>query len=224
MGKHVKGYVVPEEIPECCAECPFRSQSEEIPVGRGVYKKICRCLLAPEEIEDPWRDLEWTCDHKEEWCPLKTVEEYLQSKGEKAMKVRINTHGNPVPEKAEGGDWYDLRTSEDVSLKEGELKIIPLGISIEIPKGYTAYILPRSSTPKKFGIQMVNSMGVIDQSYGGDNDILGFVAKALRDTTIEKGTRVAQLAIYKSPETLEFESVERLGNADRGGFGSTGIK
>lgn len=83
VGVHTKGYVVPEEIPECCAECPFRSKSEEFSVGKGVYKKICHCLLAPEENEDPWRDIEWTCHNKEKWCPLKTVEEYLQSKGEK---------------------------------------------------------------------------------------------------------------------------------------------
>ena len=140
------------------------------------------------------------------------------------MNIRINTHGNPIPEREPGGDWYDLRASEDVEMKEGELKIIPLGISIEIPAGYTAYILPRSSTPKKFGIEMANSMGVIDQTYCGDNDVLGFVAKALRDTKIEKGTRIAQLGIYKAPETLEFQPVECLGNKDRGGFGSTGTK
>ena len=140
------------------------------------------------------------------------------------MNIRINTHGHELPAKAEGGDWYDLKTVEDVSLKEGEIKTISLGISLEIPKGYTAYILPRSSAPAKFGIEMINSMGVIDQSYCGDEDVIGFVARALRDTTIEAGTRIAQMGIYKSPENLEFEVVERLGNKNRGGFGSTGEK
>lgn len=220
----MKGYVVPESIPRYCADCPFRSKYEELMVEPGLYKKISRCVFTPDEIEDPYRDIVWILDNKEEWCPLKTVEEYIKLKGEKQMNIRINTHGNPLPEREPGGDWYDLRASEDVEMKEGELKIIPLGISIEIPAGYTAYILPRSSTPKKFGIQMVNSMGVIDQTYCGDNDILGFVAKAIRDTKIEKGTRIAQLAIYKAPETLNFEPVEALGNKDRGGFGSTGTK
>lgn len=140
------------------------------------------------------------------------------------LNVRINTHGNGLPEKASGGDWYDLKTAEDVYLSNGEIKIIPLGISLEIPEGYTAYVLPRSSTPLKHGIEMVNSMGVIDNSYNGDGDVIGFIARALRDTFIEAGTRIAQLGIYKSPESINFICVESLGNKDRGGYGSTGTK
>lgn len=138
------------------------------------------------------------------------------------MNIRINAHGNGLPKRAEAGDWYDLSAAETVEMKAGEVRVISLGVSIELPEGCTAYILPRSSTPLKHGIIMANSIGVIDQKYNGDNDIIGFVAHAFRDTTIEKGTRIAQMAVYKSPERLHFIPVVSLGNKDRGGYGSTG--
>lgn len=139
------------------------------------------------------------------------------------MVMRINTHGQEVPAK-NNGDWYDLCASETVVLKQGEVKVIPLGISVELPEGYTAYVLPRSSTPDRHGIIMANNMGVIDQVYNGDDDVIGFVALAIRDTVIEAGTRIAQLAVYKSPEKIDWLPVQSLGNKNRGGFGSTGVK
>lgn len=138
------------------------------------------------------------------------------------MKVRINTHGCPVPTKQTVGDWYDMAAAETVSLKAGEVRVISLGISVDIPYGHTGYVLPRSSTPIKHGIIMANSMGVIDCSYKGDGDIWGFVAYSLRDTTIEAGTRIAQMCIAESPAHIEWEEVDSLGNENRGGYGSTG--
>jgi len=140
------------------------------------------------------------------------------------MNIRINTHGHDLPAKAEGGDWYDLKTVEDVTLKEGEIKTISLGISLEIPEGYTAYILPRSSAPTRFGIEMVNSMGVIENDYSGDGDVWGFPALAMRETIIPRGTRLCQFRLFKSAEPVEFVQVEHLDGPDRGGFGSTGTK
>lgn len=137
-----------------------------------------------------------------------------------AIKVPCNLHGNPIPPK--NGDWYDLAVSETVTLKAGTITIIPLGISIQLPEGYTAYILPRSSTPIKHGIILANSMGVIDHDYCGDDDILGFIAYALRDTTIDKGTRIAQMTVAPTSRVL-FLPQESLGNENRGGFGSTGL-
>lgn len=49
-------------------------------------------------------------------------------------------------------DWVDLRSAEDVTLKKGEFKLIPLGIAMELPKGYEAHVVPRSSTYKNFGV------------------------------------------------------------------------
>ena len=89
------------------------------------------------------------------------------------MEVRINTHGNPIPTNHEGkGDWFDLSVCEDIELKKGEYKQISLGISVETPIGYTTYVVPRSSTFKHYGIILVNSVGVIDSSYCGDEDII----------------------------------------------------
>lgn len=138
------------------------------------------------------------------------------------MKIEINTHGNEVPERAKGGDWYDLKASETVEFKAGDTKIIPLGVSISMPKKWTGYILPRSSTSIKYGLIMMNGTGVIDNSYCGDDDILGFIAYATRDVTIHKGTRIAQFAAFESPTPIKFVEVESLGNENRDGFGSTG--
>lgn len=121
-------------------------------------------------------------------------------------------------------DWIDLRASETVSIKAGEFKLIPLGIAMELPKGYEAHVIPRSSTFKNFGIIQTNSMGLIDESYCGDNDQWFFPAYALRDTTIEANERICQFRIMEHQPELEFCEVESLNNKDRGGHGSTGKK
>lgn len=88
------------------------------------------------------------------------------------MKVKINTHGNALPEVH--GEWIDLCTAEDVTLDFLEYKIISLGVSIEIPAGYYAHVVPRSSTFGKWGILLANSMGVIENDYCGDGDVWGY--------------------------------------------------
>ena len=127
-------------------------------------------------------------------------------------------------EKISKGDWIDLRAAEDVELKNGEFKIIPLGVAMEIPRGYEAHLAPRSSTFKKWGIIQTNSIGVIDNSYSGDNDEWGMPVIAMRDTKINKNDRICQFRIVESQPEIEFVEVDTLGNADRGGFGSTGEK
>ena len=66
-------------------------------------------------------------------------------------------------------DWIDLRAAEDVALKAGEFKLIPLGVAMKLPQGYEAHVVPRSSTFKNFGIIQTNHYGIIDESYCGDN-------------------------------------------------------
>lgn len=122
----------------------------------------------------------------------------------------------------EKSDWIDLRAAENVILKQGEFKLISLGISVKIPKGYEMVIVPRSSTFKNFGVLQTNSFGVIDESYCGDNDILRFPALAMRDTEIHVNDRICQFRIQKHQPTLEICEVEQLDGKDRGGFGSTG--
>ena len=122
------------------------------------------------------------------------------------------------------GDWVDLRAADTIEIKADEFKLIPLGIAMELPKGYEAHIAPRSSTFKNFGVIQTNSIGVVDNSYCGDNDQWFFPAYALRDTVINKNDRICQFRIMEIQPTLNFEIVESLGNEDRGGHGSTGVK
>ena len=138
----------------------------------------------------------------------------------KPLTVRINTHGGKMPE--QHGEWIDLATAEDVELEPLEFKIISLGVSMELPEGYYAQVVPRSSTCMKHGIMLANSMGIIEHDYCGDNDIWGFPAVAIRKTFIPKGPRVCQFCLVRKHEPVEFVQVEALGNADRGGYGSTG--
>ena len=119
-------------------------------------------------------------------------------------------------------DWIDLRASEDVELKAGEFKLIPLGVAMELPKGYEAHLVPRSSTFKNYGILQTNSCGIIDCSYCGDEDMWRMPVYATRDTVIHQNDRICQFRIVENQPKITFDEVESLGNADRGGFRSTG--
>ena len=120
------------------------------------------------------------------------------------------------------GDWIDLRAAEDVCLNAGEFKLIPLGVAMELPKGYEALVAPRSSTFKKLDILLANSIGIIDESYKGDNDEWHFPAYAVKDTTIHKDERICQFRIIQHQPLIHLVEVDHLGNEDRGGIGSTG--
>lgn len=124
----------------------------------------------------------------------------------------------------EKSDWIDLRAAEDVNLKSGEFKLISLGVSMKLPRGYEAHVVPRSSTFKNFGIIMTNSTGIIDNSYSGTNDIWRFPALAMRDTIIHKNDRICQFRIMKKQSPISFVERNALDSNDRGGFGATGIK
>lgn len=139
-------------------------------------------------------------------------------------KISIHYHNNNIDkiEKISKGDWIDLRAAETVELKAGDFKIISLGVSMKLPEGYEAHIVPRSSTFKKWGILQTNHMGVIDNSYSGDNDVWGMPVLAMRDTIIKENDRICQFRIVKQMEQVEMEEVEHLEGANRGGFGSTG--
>ncbi|MCC8017797.1 MAG: dUTP diphosphatase [Lachnospiraceae bacterium] len=119
-------------------------------------------------------------------------------------------------------DWIDLRASETVELKAGEFRLIPLGIAMELPKGYEAHLVPRSSTFKNYGILQTNSCGIIDCSYCGDEDMWRMPVYATRDTVIRENDRICQFRIVENQPTIVFDEVESLNNASRGGFGSTG--
>lgn len=121
-------------------------------------------------------------------------------------------------------DWIDLRAAENVEMKAGEFKLIPLGVAMKLPKGYEAHIVPRSSTFKNFGLIQTNHQGVVDETYCGDNDQWFFPAYAVRDTKICLNDRICQFRIMEHQPAIVFDEVPQLADSDRGGFGSTGVR
>ena len=120
------------------------------------------------------------------------------------------------------GDWIDLRAAEDIVMKAGEYRLIPLGVAIELPSGHEALVAPRSSTFKRYGILQANGIGIIDETYCGDGDQWHFPALAMRDTAIRKNERICQFRIIEHQPKVDLIEVKTLGNYDRGGLGSTG--
>lgn len=139
------------------------------------------------------------------------------------MQIKIKYHNKNIDKikKVAVGDWIDLRAAETVELKEGEYKLISLGVSMQLPKGYEAHVVPRSSTFKNFGIIQTNHHGIIDESYCGDVDIWKFPAYAMKDTIIKENDRICQFRIVEKMPEIEFVEVDKLENENRGGFGST---
>ena len=140
------------------------------------------------------------------------------------MTLKIKYHNPRIDKvrKTEKGDWIDLRAAETVALKKGEYATVSLGISVQLPEGYEAHVAPRSSTFRTWGVVMTNSVGVVDESYCGENDIWRIPVLATRDTVIRENDRICQFRIMKKMPELVIEEVENLAAPDWGGFGSTG--
>lgn len=163
------------------------------------------------------------------------------------MKIRIKYfEGATKLKKIKNGNWIDVYANKDVFVKVGEREMVPLGFALELPQGWEAHLAPRSSTFKTWGIIQTNSVGVVDDTYIGDNDewhmpvyclqgkYIEECSKTLsskslyetesKGTWIKKGDKIGQFRIMEVMPDIEFEEVESFGNADRGGFGTTGIK
>ena len=148
------------------------------------------------------------------------------------MKIKIKYFDNAKElNMIEKGNWCDLYANKDMFIPEGERAMVPLGFALELPEGWEGHLAPRSSTFKTWGIIQTNHIGIIDNSYCGDNDQWFYPAYCLEPknfidnqygTLIRKGDKIAQFRIIEVQPKLEFEKVESLGNKDRGGFGSTG--
>ena len=137
------------------------------------------------------------------------------------IKVKYLRDIKPIKQ-IKNGDWIDLVAAKSFALRKGDFVNIPLGVAMELPAGYEALVVPRSSTAKHLGILMSNSMGVIDESYKGDGDEWHFPCYALRETYIRKNERICQFRIIEHQPEIKLVEVDKLGNADRGGLGSTG--
>ena len=140
------------------------------------------------------------------------------------LNIDIVYHNPNMPklEKVDNGDWIDLRASVGGAFKKGDFALIDLGVSMRLPEGYEAHIAPRSSTFKHWGIFQTNSVGVIDNSFSGTNDVWKMPCFFTRDTVIEPNDRICQFRIVKKMEPVSFTEVTELNSTDRGGFGSTG--
>ena len=154
------------------------------------------------------------------------------------IKIKVLTEGC-MPEIIEKGDWIDLKVAKNVKLEANisKVNLLPLGLAMKLPEGFEAIVAARSSTPKKLGIVEANSKGVVDNSYNAETDEWKFPAIAIRETTIEKGTRICQFRIQLSQKAtfwqklkwlfsngVKLVQVDNLNNEARSGFGSTGEK
>lgn len=154
------------------------------------------------------------------------------------MKIRIKYfEGATKLKKIKKGNWIDVYANDDVFVKANERAMVPLGFALELPSGWEGHLAPRSSTFKTWGIIQTNGVGVVDDTYIGDNDqwhmpVFCLQPKDLQTTDgieysgtwIRKGNKIGQFRIIEVMPDLELEEVESFGNEDRGGFGSTGIK
>lgn len=144
------------------------------------------------------------------------------------MKMKIKYfEGATKLKKISKGNWIDVYASKDVFVTLNERAMIPLGFALELPKGWEGHLAPRSSTFKTWGIIQTNSVGVVDDTYIGDNDqwhmpVYCLDSKNEGGTWIKKGDKIGQFRIMEVMPEIEFEEVEVFNNSDRGGFGSTG--
>lgn len=158
---------------------------------------------------------------------VRFLNELLIEMEDKKMNIKIKYFADdmePLTYIDGKSDWIDLRAAQDMTIAAGTYVAIPLGIGMKLPVGYEAHVVPRSSTFKNFGLLQTNSMGVIDETYCGDNDQWHFPAYATRDTVIHKNDRICQFRIMEHQPTIEFTPVEHLADESRGGFGSSGIR
>ena len=141
-------------------------------------------------------------------------------------EIKIKYHDNEIPrfQKIEKGDWIDLCAAETITMLPNTYHLISLGVSMKLPDGYEAHIVPRSSTFKHWGLIQTNGVGIIDNSYSGDHDVWCMPVYATRETTVNKGDRICQFRIVPKMPTVNFAESDHLSDKDRGGFGSTGIR
>ena len=201
-----------------CSICG-KEHCEHIP-GEQYYNTLCYKRL--HNINDAY---EWSSiDTKPELEEERKDSVAVETPDGDTLAIPIKYHKPDLIklQKIKQGDWIDLRAAEDVTLWEGDYRVISLGISMKLPKGYEAHVVPRSSTFQHWGILQTNSMGVIDNSYSGTDDIWGMPVYATRRTQIHKNDRICQFRIVKKQPQIAFLETDALDDVSRGGFGSTG--
>lgn len=138
------------------------------------------------------------------------------------MEIKIMYH-NPKCKIHRAGDWVDCKSAVTMNYHKGDFILIPLGFSAQLPTGYEAHLLPRSSTFKRYHFIMTNSMGIIDEDYNGPDDVWAFPAYCLADGHINEGDRFCQFRLMRKMGEFDVNPVTYLNNESRGGFGGTGV-
>lgn len=194
---------------------------------RGLDKKREEILDKLNTLPGGYRELVLLNSLDDCESRVRFLNELLIEMEDKKMNIKIKYFADdmePLTYIDGKSDWIDLRATQDMTIAAGTYVAIPLGIGMKLPVGYEAHVVPRSSTFKNFGLLQTNSMGVIDETYCGDNDQWHFPAYATRDTVIHKNDRICQFRIMEHQPTIEFTPVEHLADESRGGFGSSGIR
>ena len=210
----------------------------------GIPKSILNNIVKnnPHEISGIFYEEDGLC-YEIQGFYFKEEQLFLIEKGEdEKMKMRIKYFdGATKMEKIVKGNWIDVYSNADIFVPVGERAMIPLGFALELPQGWEGHLAPRSSTFKSWGIIQTNHVGVVDDTYIGDNDQWHMPVYCLtanckvneneiptvdgrQGVWIRKGDKIGQFRIMEVMPEIEFDEVESFGNADRGGFGTTGVK
>ena len=141
------------------------------------------------------------------------------------IKRLDNNRDLPLPSyQSDSSSGLDIRAAvhKAITLKPGEIKLIPTGLSISLPKGYEAQIRPRSGLALRHGLGLVNSPGTIDADYRGEIGVIA-INWGKKSFTIKRGDRIAQVVINKISR-VRVEEVDELDPTKRGkgGFGHSG--
>lgn len=219
--KFKKLFNLNSELERCgiyCSEALLTLNGEIIEIDNFDDDDLPYCVRSNNEAKDCY------------YLPEELLElAFTSNEVSNNKKIKIKYHEPITPLKNINGansDWIDLRCAEPngVDLKTGEFKLISLGVSIKLPDGYEAHIVPRSSTFKTWGLLQTNPHAVIDNSYCSDTDVWKYPVYATRDTHIDFNDRICQFRIMKKQPIIIFEEVDHLDGKSRGGFGSSGVK
>lgn len=140
--------------------------------------------------------------------------------------VEVLLHGAEPPQYAHAGDaGADLLSTDEVVIAPGERALVGTGVSIALPDGFVAFVVPRSGLAAKHGITIVNTPGTVDAGYRGEIRVILLNTDRSEPYTVREGDRIAQLVVMPVARA-RFIPVERLPGTERGegGFGSTGYR
>lgn len=143
--------------------------------------------------------------------------------GVEVLLVRLDSEV-PVPRYAHTGDaGADLVTTRDVVLPPGERTVVSTGVAVALPRGYAAFVHPRSGLAARSGLTVLNAPGTIDEGYRGEIQVCLVNHDPREPVVLRRLDRIAQLVVQRVARAA-FREVAVLPESPRGtaGYGSTG--